>query len=502
MKKYLNIILFAASALLLFACDKNASKETAPTDTFSIVKSDLAVAPEGGTCTIEVEATKAVTATPEREWCTVSVNGKVINVTATPNYSNESRYCRIKLESGSKVLYATVQQFGEVIDGLEGLSDVTAPVAGRKIEVAVKSNVPVEITTTETWIHPSYENGILTIDVEKNDEPRTRFGTVSYVAGSLTGSFEVTQYPELVKPESWVITEGTPAFDYPKFSTSASLSAEAEDMYVMYMVPKSKVEGEIDDWIFDNLAVQTRNEILAKVEAQPETAFKDYLTTGTDAVTFEDIKVGENYVIAIGFGENSYVSGRYQYKEVTIEDIRPAYFKWAGKWKITGRTAAYGTTTFTGEEEWTISIDENNLEKSLILKGVNSLADATVLAAGADVLKLDYLADGSVQLKTQKSAAFEFPSMGACNMLLAGFYTKNGSSYTVVTGTGSTLFSAALSEDGKSASITVGKRTSSGVDYDYVAFRMYLVNSAGSRYTLSVNSGAIPLAFEMTRVEE
>ena len=503
MKKYLNIFMLAAATILLIACDRNASKETVPTKQFSIVKANLGIAPGGGECTIEVKAAQSVTAAPERDWCTASVSGSIITVTASANLTNESRYCRIRLQSGKEVLYATVQQYGEVIDGLEGLSDVTAPVAGRKIEVAVKSNVALEVTTAETWIHPSYENGILTIDVEKNDEPRTRFGTVQYFAGSVSGSFEVTQYPELVKPDSWVITEGAPSFAYPKFNTSASLSAGAEDMYVMCLIPKSKVEGNVDDWIFDNLAVQTRNEILGQIEAHPETTFKDYLTTGTDAITFEDIQTGENYVMAIGFADNSYVSGRYQYKLITIDDIRPAYYKWAGKWKITGKTNPFGTLTFTGEEQWTISVDENNLEKELFVRGINSITHASVLAADGDAMKLVYDAeDGSISLSSQKGAGFEYSTYGVSHMHPQGMYSKNGTSTTRVSSIGALIFKATRADDG-TVTITPGTRVSSGTTYTYFGFRLYLDGGDGSTYTLnaSYQSGVIPLPFEMSPAE-
>ena len=500
MKKYLHIIVLVATAIMLFACQKNASTDIVPAKQFTIVKSDLALSPSGGSCTIEVQATQAVIVTADREWCTATVSNKIVTVSAEPNYSLESRYCRLKLESGGEVLYATVQQYGEVVAGLEELSDLTAPVEGREIEVKIKTNVAVEAVTEESWIHVTLEDNKFIVSIDPNDEPRTRFGTVTYSAGSVSGSFEVTQYPELVKPESWVITEGTPTFDYPKFNTTASLSAGEEDMYVLRLIPKASVEGNIDDWVFDNLAVQVRNEILAKVEAAPETAFKDYLTTGTDAVTFDDIKPGDFYVVALGFGENSYVSGRYQYKAVTVDDIRPAYYKWAGKWTITGNKVPYSGATSTGSEEWTISVDEEALEQSLIVEGINSISHPTVLEANGATFKLTYnSADGSISLKSQKGVGFEYSTYGVSNMMPQGLYTKNGSSYSRVSSVGYEIFKASMAEDG-TVTITPGIRTSGGVDYNYAGFRLYLLGGNGSTYTLgsAYQSGVIPLPFEMT----
>ena len=222
-------------------------------------------------------------------------------------YSLESRYCRLKLESGGEVLYATVQQYGEVVAGLEELADLTAPVEGREIEVPIRTNVDVETATEESWIHIAVEDDKLVVTIDPNDEPRTRFGTVTYVAGSVSGSFEVTQYPELNKPTSWVITEGTPVFDYPKFNTTASLSAGEEDMYVLRLIPKSSVEGEIDDWVFDNLAVQVRNEILAKVEANdliPDDKLVKKLEKALDIKLTETVSSGGR----IGGGQSTKMS--------------------------------------------------------------------------------------------------------------------------------------------------------------------------------------------------
>ncbi len=490
MKKYLNIFMLAAASILLIACDKNASKETVPTGQFSIVKANLGITPDGGECTIEVDATQPVTATPERDWCTTSVNGKIISVTATPNYSNESRYCRIKLESGGKVLYATVQQYGEVFNGLQDISDVTAPVGGRKIEVAVKTNVPIDITATESWIHPVYENGMLTIDIDKNDEPRTRFGTINYVAGSMSGAIEVTQYPELIKPESWVITEGSPSFDYPQFSTSASLSAEAEDLYILKMVPKSSVEGEIDNWIFDNLAVNVRNSILAELESNPEKAFKDYLTTGTDAVTFEDIQVGEAYIIAIGFGENGYVSGRYQYKLITIDDIRPIFYKWTGQWKVHRENSKYNV-----DDTWTITVKEK--DATLLIQGIEGLSHSD----GRYDVEATVDDEGHLILKTQNTKSYEDSSRGTVTVLLSGQFNPAKTTYTATLN--KVLLSATLSEDTNSATLVGGPYTSSGVDYTFLRIQFYgRYVKDGKTSAISWNNGTTEIDQTITRIVE
>lgn len=496
------IVYLIATALVLMtvSCKKEQTPLYQEPEKLTLVSYELEYFPEASEGKVVVNTTDALTATSNRDWCVASVAGNTVNIRVTDNTSKQNRYARLALKAGDASLDVTVIQYGEVLAGLGTLSDITSPVEGNVITIPVKLNVSVTFDTDADWIHPELEENQIVVKVDPNPNPETRLATVNYQAGSSVGSFDVTQYPELIKPESWVITEGTPTYVYPKFSTTASLSAGVEDMYVIRLISKSTVEGDIDDWIFDTFAVGVRNEILAKVEAAPETAFKDYLTTGTDAVTFDDIKPGDFYVVALGFGENSYVSGRYQYKAVTVDDIRPAYYKWVGTWTIKGNQNPFGTLTFTGEEQWVISIDENNLDKELFVRGINSITNPTVVAADGDAMKLTYNAsDGSISLLSQKGPGFDYSTYGVSYMHPQGMYSKNGSSTTRVSAIGALIFTASFAQDG-SVTITPGTRTSSGVTYNYFGFRMYLDAGNGSTYTLgsAYQSGVIPLPFEMT----
>ena len=492
MKKYLNILMLAAAAILLFACEKNASKEPVPTKQFSIVKANLAVAPEGGTCTLEVDAKQAVTVTPERDWCTAAVSGKIVTVTATANTSNESRYCRLKLQAGSEVLYATVQQYGEVFSGFEAITEITSPVEGKTIEIPFRTNLNLQCNSEESWIHTSLNGNNLIVDVDKNEEPRTRVGSVTYSAGSYSGSFSITQYPGLIKPDFWVITEGTPTFDYPTFATTASLSAEEGDMYVLRMVPKSSVEGKIDDWIFDKLVVEIRNSIQAEIEAAPETAFKDYLTTGTAPVTLNDIQPGENYVIAVGFGENGFVSGRYQYKLVTVEDVRPVFYKWTGKWKVHRENSKS-----TADDIWTISVKEKDTK--LLIKGIEGLSNSD----GRYDVEATVDEDGHLILKTQNTLTYKDASYGDVTVLLSGQYddTAAGKTY-FVSKLDVTLLSATLSDDFNSATME-GAVASGSYHFKNIQFYgRYKKSGSSSWSTISWNAGTTDIAQTITRIVE
>jgi len=357
MKKTVYLIMLAALALAV-SCKKENGPMYEPTPKLPIVSSELVFSPAAAKGKVVVDTQSPITATTDRDWCAPSVSGNTVYISVTDNANKQSRYALLKLKAGDAALDLTVIQYGEIIEGLSGLSDITAPVGGDIITMPIKANVPVILETESTWIHPVFEENELVITIDTNTEPQTRFGTVTYTAGTAHGSFDVTQYPELVKVTDWTFAEQTPTYKHPVFNMDATFTAGEEDTYVTYAVPAKEVTGTVDDWIFSDLAVTARRELQEKVEATPGSTVKDFLSSGENECHFTGMSLGENYLIAVGFGENGFVSGRYQYKSVTIEDIRPTYYKWAGKWKITGRTAAYGTTTFSGEEEWTISVDE------------------------------------------------------------------------------------------------------------------------------------------------
>lgn len=503
MKRLINL-LFLAAAVLLLACQKEKGTDTEPaSSSFYIKKATLAIMPEGGTCGLEVEAEEPVTVTTDRDWCTATVDGKNITVTATANTTIESRYCRLTLQSGSQKLYATVQQFGEVIDGFDALTGVTSPVEGREIVVDVVSNVSVVLSASEPWIHPVYEDGKVKITVDENNEPRTRVGTVTYKVGSKSGSFEVTQYPALTRPENWVLSFGTPTYEYPDFTGEGTLVAEASDMYVLFFVPESEVEGDIDNWIFDHLAVEARNEILGKMEAAPGSAFKDYLLTGSDPYLFRGFQTGDNYLVAIGFGENGFVSGRYQYAKVTVADIRPTYYKWTGKWNLSGKNIKNAKY----EETFELSVDETDVDESgkqkeqyLVVHGLcskNAEGAGVTPEMNVDGMYVQFDKEtGAITFYGQNGeATFTHSSRGdGCRLQLMSMYIKAGAtSYTNVTG--GKFLSAKMNEDGNTTELTILERSAGLL---YKAFRMRLLNAGGSAYTIGGDDATIALDESLT----
>ena len=178
MKRFFYLMITALAACLAFSCTPEA-KQPEAADTLKIVRAESTIMPDGGSCSLEVEASQAVTVTTDKAWSSVSVSGKTITVTAEPNLTNESRYCFLTIKSGAKQLYFSVLQYGEVLDGLDALGDITAPAEGRTNTSPVLANIQVSFDVDQAWIHPSIEDGKLIIVVDPNDEPRTRTGQLS-----------------------------------------------------------------------------------------------------------------------------------------------------------------------------------------------------------------------------------------------------------------------------------------------------------------------------------
>ena len=283
--------------------------------------------------------------------------------------------------------------------------------------------------------------------------------------------------------------------------TDTADAAIAGEKYVLTVVPKSSITGNIEDYIFDVFAVEAKNKIEKDVADGVISSFEEGLLSGESGIISEDLPA-KVYVLLVGFDATGYVTGLYQWAEMTVADKMPTYYRWAGKWKITGREVPYSGVTWVQPETWTITIDEDNLEKTLTVHGMNSITTSAVVQYDAAVFKFTYNEDGSIKFLSQHGPTFPYSaSYGDSNMMPQGLYTKNGTSYTRVSSVGYEIFSATLSEDFSTATVKPGIRTSSGVDYDYVAFRVYLLAGTGSTYSLNASSGVIPLPFEMTRIE-
>ena len=631
MKKYIYHIFAALSALLLLSACQEEKEVVVKKPVLKVVSSDVIFGVEGGQGTIVVEADAAVTVTSERPWVQTSVSGNTITVTVSElNPSPQSRYSRLTIAAGSDKTYVTVHQFGEIFDGMK-MSDVTVANTGTTMRYAFKANMTVNVTADQPWVHCEMDEeneGILIVTVDKHEGFGTRFATVSFTAGTNSGSMKITQEPTYGEIAGWKVedTDGRFVFpdqidmikvtppadmasvpyywgvvdpgelvgkDIPAFikelATSTKEAADAgqitlckgadsdelqnlpstakaviiifddqnyptgqyalvdfavpdrgpvktlvdgwdivhtsstferptqtdvftvtpkagyEDVKYIATVVKKESTPSVEDFAFTTFAMDTREEILAKVASGELPNFDAGLNTGTTTLTVQDM-LGDVYVVVVAFDDNQFYSGEYQYAEFAVEDKMPLYYRWAGKWTLTG--TYFDDTPYS--EVVTISVDEDDRnedgslrERRLIISGLGSKA---VAAWGAPeeinqfYLKYDSETGAITFYGQNTTGTFTRSSLGeGCKLQLMSMYVKAGAtSYT--NSTGYDFMSATLAGE-SAAKITILER-SAGLPW--LVARIRCLNAENTAYTTtSANNASIKLdkPLTMTRAD-
>lgn len=503
MKKLLySLSAFALTALLFSACRQEEPTQGPSQEKDIVIASvdNLVFLPEGGTGTIEVETQQSFTVTSDKSWCTVSPSGKTVTVSVTANPSLESRYARLELKAGSTTQRVVVQQVGEVLGGLSAVTDVTAPVDGTVVEIPFVTNMNLDIRPDKDWIGVElFERSgktFVRITIGKNTAVGVRTGKIDYTAGSQSGTINVLQYPAVTRTEAWTLGVEEGSFTYPHQVNAATVTADAsvaDQKYVFTVVPKSAVSGSVEDYIFDVFAIAAKKEIDDAVAAGTYASFADGLLSGNQSKDFEDLP-SSVYVLLVGYDDSGYVTGLYQWAEVSVADKMPLYYRWPGTWEVSSGDF---------KEIWTITLDENHLEESLIIDGLNSITTTSVVNNNAAQMVLTYNEDGTVSLKSQKGKEFHYSdSYGTCTMQVQGRITTNdGASYSRITTMGLKVFTCALSDDFATATMTPNEVTVTAGTFPFVQMRVWLVrNDTGGTYSLGSSSGLMPLPLAMKRI--
>ncbi|MDR2293459.1 MAG: hypothetical protein LBE11_08320 [Prevotellaceae bacterium] len=199
----------------------------------------------GGTGEIIVAESGNFTATSDQNWCSLSINGKVITITATPNMSISGRSARITVKSGNKVNYVSVTQTSVTfnidatnisIDGKRGEAHIT---------YQTEASVAID-TVTNSWLTVSIDGNEIVLQAAANpDLENTRSATVTLVIrNENTNLFKynlnVTQEKNYLNYEDYL---GTYTMDYsiayanptPTRSLTVTLSVKSETDKTYYL---------------------------------------------------------------------------------------------------------------------------------------------------------------------------------------------------------------------------------------------------------------------------
>lgn len=612
MKRITKIALFSVLALLAaVSCRKEKEEPLDWRTELQVLKSNLVFMPGGGTETLEVNLSN-VSVTADKSWCSVSVSGNTISVTVPANEDKLSRYAKLTITSGSESLTAAVIQYGEVFDGME-LVDMEVSNKGAQFAYPYTSNLDVDVQADQPWVHITFdeEDPIVYVTVDKNEGFGTRFATVTYTAGSHSGSAQVIQDPAYGEVPGWAVedvdgryvfpdqidmiqvtpssamasapyfwtlgdpseligkdvpafiresaaevkaaieagyaklSKGTDAKEYTNLPSTAKAiiivfdeknyptgqyvvmdvavpdrgpkkelvdgwevshsggswlypdqtdeftitpKAGYENLKYIATAVKKEAVANVEDFAFTNFAMSTREEILAKVASGELASFEDGLESGTSSVSIQNA-AGEVYVVVVAFGDNQFYTGQYAAPVLEVADLKPAMYKWVGKWSVARKNSNYDDI-----DTWEITVKE--VDKTLQIVGIESFSDPTRHYAEATTN-----ADGDLVLKVQYTGAYEDSSRGHVDVLLSGQYDDTAAGKTYYTSSvGTTLFTGHLSEDGNSADLTPGPIN--GYYFKNIQFYGRYKNSSGGTSAVSWNAGPTAIPQTITRIVE
>lgn len=342
--KRISTIVFSILALMAVASCRRAEQEPIEWKTdLQVVKSNLVFSPEGGTETLEVNQS-SVSVTSDKSWVTASASGNAVTVTVSPNAGNQSRYAVLKLTSGSESINVTVIQYSEVFDGL-ALADMYVPLEGDKVPYPYTTNLELKISADQPWVHIEFdeeEEGLLYVVVDRNQDFGVRKATVSYTAGSLSGSAQVIQEPKFGAVSGWTVADTDGRYVFPDQIDVISVTPPAgmADVWYFFDVidPVEFPAGNVDDVMRAAIVEVTAQirQLMASGEIQ---SMSEIAVKGSASDEFTNLP-GTSKAVVMCFDDEGYPTGQYVVTDVTIPDRGPKKTVVDG-WEIAHAGATY-----------------------------------------------------------------------------------------------------------------------------------------------------------------
>lgn len=432
MKRLYSIILLCLTLSAFFACTEEEQQEG---PVITVKTSNLKIPAKGGEAAIEFVTDVPFEVTVDKDWCEVSVNGTIATFTAGTNESFESRYVKAVVTAGAETLDFTIQQFGYYTSGFEP-SDIMASSAAASFDFAYEYDELIVAATEADWISLTVTEDNLRVDIAENTEEGTyenpaRHAEISWSLGFDSGIIKVTQNNlSFMKEDSNWNVHYDGVQDY-QGEDAAIISNDVTDptasgKYGIYAVSKSDFTEsglEMDDFVLI-VADAFREDVNAVIEIFASLgyslSFGDFLYDGSDFEVFDPFDAGDYIAFAIGFTDDSDVTGHYAFSEFTVTGGSSAtgYDAWLGEWEVTR-----GSTTDT----WNIAEDVNGT--TYTITGIEG-RDYPVSAS--------YLSDGTLEVRAQSEIGiYSSQTYGECQIgLYGGWSTSSFATGTYVIFTG------------------------------------------------------------------
>lgn len=482
MRKYLNIILAVLAIALLAACNKEKPVEDASAK-LTVLNSQVTFDSKGGDGTIQVEADGTVSATSDRSWASVTVNGKTVSVHVDPWGKRESRYAKVTIQSGDEKTDVAVLQRGVTLsfDGLSLVEETTLFGEAGTYRFPFYSEKDLTVSSDSDWLEVRVEGDEIVVVTQENPEKSVRHGSIQCTYGDASSTVDFVQYPLFEKTPDWVLSfEG-------RTETASGMTAMFKNtvqadrgMYSLWLeTPGAYASSGMTEPVFvrDVVASELILAISAAVASyNGKYSFGDFLTreTATDGWNLED---GDYWIYAVGLDGDGYPTGWYAASLLKVGDPTP-YQKWLGKWSV---------PRGSGTDTWVV--EENVEDKSYKVSGIGGF-EGNEYAEGAFVAIVNFDAETEEMVFAvweNTTVTWQDSSRGTMNALLSGQYTNVAGSTYYNSGVGNVICRAKLSEDGLTAELVPGSVTSGGAPATFHNIKWYgrYTNSSGSRSGVS-----------------
>ncbi len=198
MKKLISIISIFVCAFAVFSCsDDDMANPYARESSISIESADVLFQAPASEGTIVCSAPNGITRIESSAgWCTVQLNGNVVNVVVDKNSEKPSRSCVVRIyASENDYKDVVVQQMGLVLSVNVG-NDYSTTAAPQTSEFPITYSGTDELTVEEStvdWVTYTIEDGVLKLNFKTNltDQPRTTEVTIT--DGDMVTTMKVTQ---------------------------------------------------------------------------------------------------------------------------------------------------------------------------------------------------------------------------------------------------------------------------------------------------------------------
>ena len=180
-----------AAALISCSTDDDLKGYVPHPDTIEVVENNLTFTAHAGSATLQVGTPVQVSL--DASWCTATVSGTTVTVSVEANTKFEGRTAFLELTDGKATRRLPVQQQGMVLDAMP-VSDRYAPMSGDEFTYTMRHDMPMEVSTTQPWIHASIDGDQLHVTVDDNQDGHLRRGQIITESVGIRDTLSIAQY--------------------------------------------------------------------------------------------------------------------------------------------------------------------------------------------------------------------------------------------------------------------------------------------------------------------